>query len=96
MGQAVLVLIEINQLLPHLIIPLAVFVVPMKSKTKRLYFETDQKSLSSLTKDDDDEVDSRDDYIKGKVSSTISERSDSPRRRWPISINLQNYKDWYF
>lgn len=34
LGQLVLILIEINQLLPHIIIPIAIFVVPMKSKNK--------------------------------------------------------------
>lgn len=30
LGQFVLVLIEINQLLPHLVIPLAIFIIPMR------------------------------------------------------------------
>lgn len=34
LGQLVLILIEINQLLPHIIIPIAIFVVPMRSKNK--------------------------------------------------------------
>lgn len=33
-GQAMLVLIEINQLLPHLIIPVALYIIPVKRSSK--------------------------------------------------------------
>lgn len=34
MGQVVLILIYINQLLPHIIIPIALFIIPMKANFK--------------------------------------------------------------
>jgi hypothetical protein len=59
LGQFMLILIEVNQLLPHIIIPLAVFMVPMKAKTKKLNIDTENLSLSTYD-DEIDEVDSRD------------------------------------
>lgn len=40
LGQLMLIMIEVNQLLPHIIIPLAVFIVPMKTKTKKVNIDT--------------------------------------------------------
>ena len=59
LGQFMLIMIEVNQLLPHIIIPLAVFMVPMKTKTKKLNIDTENLSLSTYD-DEIDEVDSRD------------------------------------
>ncbi len=47
MGQFMLIMIEVNQLLPHIIIPLAVFMVPMKTKTKKLNIYTENLSLDT-------------------------------------------------
>jgi hypothetical protein len=60
LGQLMLVMIEVNQLLPHLIIPLALFTVPMKSKRKLINFGIDSTSLSSYYNDDDDDDDDTD------------------------------------
>lgn len=74
LGQFMLIMIEFNQLLPHIIIPLAVFMVPMKTKTKKLNIDTENLSLSTY-EDEHDEVDSRDEIIKSKISSVISDKS---------------------
>lgn len=34
MGQVILVIVEINQLIPHLIIPIALYVIPVKTIRK--------------------------------------------------------------
>lgn len=83
LGQIVLISIEINQLLPHLIIPLAVFIVPMKSKHRKVQIgKMDEKNISSLYSDEDDDIDTRDDFITSRVSSVLSDKADSsPRRR---------------
>jgi hypothetical protein len=78
-GQIVLVIVEINQLIPHLIIPIALYVIPINKLRKT----TDVFLKETLIdfEDDDDEDTHSDTAIQRRISSTIINRKTlSPRR----------------
>jgi hypothetical protein len=45
-GQIILVIVEINQLIPHLVIPIALYVIPAKVSRKNCEFNIKETLLS--------------------------------------------------
>ena len=78
LGQVVLVIVEINQLIPHLVIPIALYVIPIKSNRR----STEVFLEETLIEDDDEEQTSHSDTaIQRRISRSILTRSiTSPKK----------------
>lgn len=72
LGQVVLVIVEINQLIPHLVIPIALYVIPIKSNRS----STEVFLQDTLLEEDDEEQTSHSDTaIQRRISRSILTRS---------------------
>lgn len=67
-GQFLLVLIELNQLIPHVVIPVALYVIPVKTVKHTIKLEEELV--------DDEEIDQSEE-IQRRVSNSIMTRSNS-------------------
>jgi hypothetical protein len=71
LGQLVLVVVEINQLIPHLVIPIALYVIPVKKR----------RSINDVflqeTPFEEDEEDEHNTAIDRRISCSILSRSSS-------------------
>ena len=67
MGQILLVLIEINQLIPHIVIPIALFVIPVGRKGIGRKITLEQ----TLLEEDEEEEDDHGDMIQRRISRSI-------------------------
>lgn len=72
LGQVVLVIVEINQLIPHLVIPVALYVIPVRSNRS----STEVFLQDTLLEEDDEEQTSHSDTaIQRRISRSILTRS---------------------
>lgn len=65
-GQFLLVLIEINQLIPHLIIPIAMFVIPV-GKLR----QNNKIDLQETLIDDDEDLSDASDILQRRITKSI-------------------------
>ena len=86
LGQIVLVISEFNQLLPHIVIPIAMYLVPLR-RLRRINdsFHLQTKMLDEDNSSDGDGVDFEEDLVQSRVSSLLNSRlSDENSVRSPI------------
>jgi hypothetical protein len=72
LGQLVLVVVEINQLIPHLVIPIALFVIPVKKRRS-----TNDVFLQEMLFDEGEEDEFNNTAIDRRIASSILSRSTS-------------------
>jgi hypothetical protein len=78
LGQIVLYIVEINQLIPHLIIPVALYVIPFKKNRKSTEVFLEETLIEP---DEEDETHHSDTAIQQRISKSILTRSiSSPKR----------------
>lgn len=85
-GQALLVIGEINQLLPHIVIPIAMYLIPLRKLGRsNKSFHLNEKLIDSNDGlSDEDELDFGEDLVQDKVTSLLSSRmsdDSSPRQK---------------
>lgn len=69
-GQILLVVIEINQLIPHLVIPVAMFVIPM-GKLR----QNNKVNLQETLIDEDEDLSDSSDMVQRRITKSILTRS---------------------
>lgn len=68
-GQFLLVLIEINQLIPHLIIPIAMFVIPVGKLRQNNKIDLQETLI------DDEDLSDASDIVQRRITKSILNRS---------------------
>ncbi len=79
-GQFVLVIVEINQLIPHLVIPVALYVIPIKKLRKTADIDLHSTLIDFEDQDDDTHSDTA---IQRQISNSILYRNSSSPKRAP-------------
>jgi hypothetical protein len=82
-GQFALVVVEINQLIPHLVIPIALYVIPIKKLRKTLDVNLEETLIEF--EDEEDDGNHSDTAIQRRISNTLFRSISSPKKESEIS-----------